>query len=257
MEFDEFKRRILAQFRLDLLSYKENQLKRRIDGFLSRQKIGGYQELLQMMISSRQTYEAFLDHLTINVSEFFRDPLRWQELEKKVLPELLKERGAIKIWSAACSIGAEPYSLAILLDELSPGRAHRLEATDLDKNILATAQAGKYGQDSVRNVTGERLSRYFSDANGGYLINDSIKKKVSFRYHDLLTGDYPQGYDLIVCRNVTIYFTREAQDKINKNFSRSLQPGGVLFIGGSEMIFNHQELGLEKVLPCFYKKKKQ
>jgi chemotaxis protein methyltransferase CheR len=79
---------------------------------------------------------------------------------------------------------------------------------------------------------------------------------VRFSRHDLLTENYPQGYDLIVCRNVTIYFTREAQDKINKNLARSLQPGGILFIGGSEMIFNYHELGFEKILPCFYKKTK-
>ncbi|MFZ5632046.1 MAG: CheR family methyltransferase [Bacillota bacterium] len=257
MDFNEFKHRMLVHFRLDLNGYKENQLKRRIDGLLSRQKLNNYAELMQSMMGDRQAYEAFLDHLTINVSEFFRDPLRWQELEKNILPELVRGRGTIKIWSAACSIGAEPYSLAILLDELAPVGAGRIDATDLDKTILETARAGKYSPDAVKNVNKERLARHFTVAGGSYLISEQIKRKVSFRRHDLLTEEYPQGYDLIVCRNVTIYFTREAQDKINKNFSRSLQPGGVLFIGGSEMIFNYQELGLEKILPCFYRKKKQ
>lgn len=257
MEFGEFRSRILSSFRLDLLSYKENQLKRRIDGFLVRQKLNSYADLLQLMTGNRKTYEAFLDHLTINVSEFFRDPLRWQELEKKILPDLLQARGSLKIWSAACSIGAEPYSLAIMLDEMSSNRNHRLDATDIDKNIIEAAKTGLYNKDAVKNVSRERLDRYFSVSGGSYLINQGIKSKVSFRWHDLLTGDYTQGYDLIMCRNVTIYFTREAQDKINRNFSRSLQPGGILFIGGSEMIFNHQEMGLEKVLPCFYRKKKQ
>ncbi len=257
MDFEEFKRRMMTHFRLDLHSYKENQLKRRIDSLLTRQKINSYADLYQRMATDRLAYETFLDHLTINVSEFFRDPLRWQELEKKILPELLHARGTLKIWSAACSIGAEPYSLGIILDEMSPGRAHRLDATDIDKNILEAAHTGRYNQDAVRNVSPERLGRYFTVSGEKYLINESIKKKVAFKRHDLLTDEYPQGYDLIVCRNVTIYFTREAQDKINRNFSRSLQPGGVLFIGGSEMIFNHQELGLEKMLPCFYRKKKQ
>lgn len=257
MEFGEFRSRILASFRLDLLSYKENQLKRRIDGFLARQKLNSYADLLQLMTGNRKTYEAFLDHLTINVSEFFRDPLRWQELEKKILPELLQARGSLKIWSAACSIGAEPYSLAIILDEMGSNRNHRLDATDIDKNIIEAAKTGLYNKDAVKNVSRERLDRYFTVNGQNYLISQGIKSKVSFRWHDLLTSDYTQGYDLIMCRNVTIYFTREAQDKINRNFSRSLQPGGILFIGGSEMIFNHQEMGLEKVLPCFYRKKKQ
>ncbi|MCL6611823.1 MAG: protein-glutamate O-methyltransferase CheR [Peptococcaceae bacterium] len=255
MDFGEFKRRMLAHFRLDLHSYKETQLKRRIDSFLLRKKINGYADLFKLIAADRQAYEMFLDHLTINVSEFFRDPHRWQDLEKIILPGLLQGRGTLKIWSAACSIGAEPYSLGILLDELSPGRAHRIDATDIDKNILEKARAGRYNQDVVRNVSRERMARYFTVSDGSYLINENIKRKVSFSRHDLLTDDYPQGYDLIVCRNVTIYFTREAQDKINQSFSRSLQPGGLLFIGGSEMIFNHQELGLEKILPCFYRKK--
>ncbi len=247
---------MLANFRLDLDSYKETQLKRRMDTFLTRYRFKDYGELFQEIISDRRVYEAFLDHLTINVSEFFRDPLRWQELEIKLLPGLLQNKESLKIWSAACSIGAEPYSLAILMDELSPGRRHWLDATDIDKTIIETARAGRYNQDAVRNVSRERLSKYFTLNGSSYLIQEKIKRMVRFSQHHLLTENYPQGYDLIVCRNVTIYFTREAQDKINKNFARSLKPGGVLFIGGSEMIFNYQELGFEKVLPCFYRKAK-
>ena len=256
MDFDEFKRKMLVSFRLDLNSYKETQLKRRLDGLLVRQKINSYQELFQNLTNDRMAYQTFLDHLTINVTEFFRDPHRWLDLEKKILPEILSQKGTIKVWSAACSIGAEPYSLAIILDEMSPGRAHRLDATDIDKTILDTDLVGKYGQDAVRNVSKERLGKYFNVQGASYLINESIKKKVSFKRHDLLADNYGTGYDLIVCRNVTIYFTRDAQDKINKGFSQSLNPGGYLFIGGSEMIFNYNELGMEKVFPCFYRKKK-
>lgn len=256
MDFEEFKRRVLVSFRLDLNSYKETQLKRRLDGYLTRQKIKSYSELFQQLTSDRRAYQTFLDHLTINVTEFFRDPHRWLELEKKILPEILQSRGIIKVWSAACSIGAEPYSLAIMLNELSPARIHRLDATDIDKTILDTAIVGEYGQDAVRNVSKERLVKYFTVQGNSYLINENIKKKVSFKRHDLLADNYGNGYDLIVCRNVTIYFTREAQDKINKGFSQSLNPGGFLFIGGSEMIFNYQDMDMEKVYPCFYRKKK-
>lgn len=256
MDFEEFKRKMLMSFRLDLNSYKETQLKRRLDGLLARQKIKNYGELFQNLTGDRMAYQTFLDHLTINVTEFFRDPHRWTELEKKILPELLQHKSTIKVWSAACSIGAEPYSLSILLDELSSGRTHHLDATDIDKTILDTAQVGKYSQDAVRNVSRERLAKYFSSQGNSYLINENIKKRVSFKRHDLLYDSYGTGYDLIVCRNVTIYFTREAQDKINKGFSQSLNPGGFLFIGGSEMIFNYQELGMEKVYPCFYRKKR-
>ncbi len=254
MDFTEFQRRMLSQFRLDLLSYKENQLKRRLEGMMARQKIASFGDLFKLLKEDRMAYETFLDQLTINVSEFFRDPMRWAELQKTVLPGLMQARSTLKIWSAACSNGPEPYSLAIVLDEISPGRTHRLEASDIDKNILNAAAVGKYNPDMVRNVNPERLQKYFTKENNYYLAKDTVKRKVNFKRHDLLTEPYGHGYDLIVCRNVTIYFTREAQDRINKKFSQALTPGGVLFIGGSEMIFNYQELGLEKLLPCFYRK---
>ncbi|MFZ5591548.1 MAG: CheR family methyltransferase [Bacillota bacterium] len=254
MDFNAFRQRVLQTFRLDLTSYKENQLKRRLDNLLVRRKLGGYQQLFDQISRDRQAYEEFLDYLTINVSEFFRDPQRWQELEQNVLPDLLRRFGQLKIWSAACSIGAEPYSVAILLEELSPGKKHIIHATDLDKSILQQAQKGIYNADAVRHVSPERLSRYFHQQGNNYIIKEQIKSKVQYAQHDLLADKYDAGYHLILCRNVTIYFTRQAQDKINRQFSQSLVPGGVLFIGGSEMIFNYQELGLEKMTPCFYRK---
>ncbi len=256
MTFDQFRDNMLSHFRIDLHGYKINQLKRRLDALMLKHKIKDYETFLQMMKLDRSIYEMFLDHLTINVSEFFRDPAKWNELEKTLMPQLqlLKAPGTLSVWSAACSVGAEPYSLAIMLDEISPGLSYRLEATDLDKNILETAQIGKYGKDVVRNVSKDRLTKYFTETNGSYIIDPKIKKKVSFKRHDLLLDEYPEGFNLIACRNVTIYFTREAQDKINRGFANSLKPGGILFIGGSEMIFNYQELGLEKVLSCFYRK---
>lgn len=255
MDFNTFKNKMLSTFRLDLNSYKENQLKRRLDSLMARQKINDYGTFFQLMSTNRQAYEAFLDHLTINVSEFFRDPVRFKELQNKILPELIRKKGTLKIWSAACSIGAEPYSMVIILDELSPGKTHRLDATDIDKNILQAAASGRYSKDAVRNVSQEHLTKYFTRTGDHFLITELIKKRVSFRRHDLLTETFSQGYDLILCRNVTIYFTREAQDRINTKFAQALVPGGILFIGGSEMIFNYQELGFEKISPCFYKKK--
>jgi len=244
---------MLARFRLDLNSYKENQLKRRMDSLIVKLKFNDYGELFNSLIANHSAYEAFLDHLTINVSEFFRDPRRWSELEKRILPEILVGKDKIRIWSAACSFGAEPYSLGIVLNELSPNKAHLIDATDLDKTILETAQIGGYNDDAIKNV-GQERKKYFYRHNNKYHIDEKIKNMVSFRRHDLLTDEYKKGYDLIVCRNVTIYFTREAQDKINNGFSNSLNKGGYLFIGGSEIIFNYRELGFEKKLPCFYKK---
>lgn len=254
-DFDKFKEQIYHNFGLDLNSYKETQLKRRLDSLLGRKNFPNYQAFYNHFKIDKNAWPEFLDYLTINVSEFFRDVKMFQFLETKVFTELLKTKKNLKIWSAACSNGCEPYTIAIILEELSAGKRHQVDATDLDKTILKAALAGSYNPDAVRNVTKERLGKYFSLSNGKYNLCQQIKGKVTFKQHNLLSDNYSMGYDLIACRNVTIYFTREAQDKVNSKFAQALNKGGVLFIGGSETIFNYLELGLEKVSPCFYRKK--
>lgn len=174
---------------------------------------------------------------------------------KQSITGTIAKKNSLKIWSAACSNGCEPYTIAIILEELAPGKRHQIDATDLDNTILQAAAMGTYGPDAVRNVPQDRLKKYFTLEKDKYHIVGSIKAKVNFRQHNLLSDNYPRGYDLIACRNVTIYFTREAQDKVNARFAQSLNSGGYLFIGGSETIFNYAELGFDKVAPCFYRKK--
>ncbi len=254
MYFNEFKTRVMATFRLDLHSYKEGQLKRRLDSYIIKLKLQNYEELYNKLTKEKDCYENFLDYLTINVSEFFRDQQRFAYLKEKYLPELFKGRHQVKIWSAACSNGSEPYSIAIILEELGLSSKASIHATDIDKTILNKAMEARYGRDSLKNVSEERIKRFFTKQVNLYLLNEAVKKKVLFRYHNLLNNDYQKGYDLISCRNVTIYFTREAQDEIYKKFNLSLNPGGVLFIGGSEVLFNCRELGFERLSPCFYRK---
>lgn len=254
-DFARFKDKIHHTFGLDLNSYKENQLKRRLDNLLTRKQYPDYQSFFNYLNSNRNAWHEFLDYLTINVSEFFRDTKMFQALEAKILPELLQKKSTLKIWSAACSNGCEPYTLAIILEELTPGKKHHLDATDIDNTILQAAANGVYGPDAVRNVPKDRLDKYFKLEQSKYKIAGTIKARVAFKQHNLLADNYPKGYDLIACRNVTIYFTREAQDKVNFRFAQSLNSGGYLFIGGSETIFNYAEMGFEKVSPCFYRKK--
>lgn len=252
MDFATFKNQMMKVFGLDLNSYKEAQLKRRLENLMHKQNASDYKVFFNTLVQDRRSYESFLDNLTINVSEFFRDLKRWAELEQKYLPQLLSSNHSLKIWSAACANGCEPYSLAILLEEMSPGKNHRIEATDLDKNILLIAQQGKYKADAVRNVNKKRMTLYFEQNRDEYLVKNIIKRMVNFRQHDLLIDSFGSGYNLILCRNVTIYFTREAQERLNQKFARAMAPGGILFIGGSEMIFNYQSIGYQKLSPCFY-----
>jgi chemotaxis protein methyltransferase CheR len=257
MEFSLFKEKVRGSFELDLNSYKENQLKRRLDNLMVKQKVnlGDYAEFFKLLAADRSAYMEFLDTITINVSEFFRDKSIFDILENNIIPSLLAERKKLKIWSAACSSGAEPYSIAIILNELSPDRDHFIQGSDIDNKVLKAALEGCYHADQVMNVSRLRQLKYFMRQDDMYYLVQKIKRMVSFIHHDLLLSPFNHGYDLISCRNVAIYFTREAQEKLYLKFYRALSPGGVLFIGASEMIFNYREFGYEKLASCFYRKK--
>lgn len=254
MDFSQFKAKIYKQFALNLDGYKEKQLKRRIDSLMQSQGFKEYHAYFQALISDEEQLSKFLDKVTINVSEFFRNPEIFAVLEKKILPMLLAQKSRLKIWSAACSNGCEPYSVAIIMDEIAPNGIMRLEATDIDKKILEVAKAGRYDLRSLKNVSPQRLAKYFRQEGEQYVINDAIKRKVHFRYHDLLVDSYGTGYDLIICRNVTIYFTPEMQDRLYANFYEALAPGGVLFIGATENMLKYREFGYEKISSWFYQK---
>lgn len=254
MEFAEFQKRIYKQFGLNLAGYKEKQLKRRITSLMQSQGIVDFKQYFDLLVKDEEQLAKFLDKVTINVSEFFRNPEIFKALETRILPELLKGKSRLKIWSAACSNGSEPYSIAIILEELTPGVRHQIEATDIDKKILEVAKKGFYEERFLKNVSPERLKKFFQPAGNGYIISDTLKKRVQFRHHDLLEDPYGRNYDLIVCRNVTIYFTMEAQDLLYRKFSEALNPGGVLFIGATENMLHYRELGFEKIMPWFYRR---
>jgi chemotaxis protein methyltransferase CheR len=181
------------------------------------------------------------------VSEFFRDADRFRYLEQHVLPELLAARPSLRIWSAGCSIGAEPYLVAILLKELAPRGAHRIVATDADRTVLARARRGDgYGPADLRQVTPERLARYFTPAADGqtHAVRPELKPLIEFREHNLLGAAPGDGHDLILCRNVVIYFTDEAKAVLYQRFVDALRPGGALFVGGTEIVRGAEQLGL-------------
>ncbi|HHU32991.1 MAG: CheR family methyltransferase [Zhaonellaceae bacterium] len=254
MNFNEFKRKIYQKFDLNLDGYKEKQLKRRIDTLMQGLNFTDYGDYLQALQKDEKQLLRFLDKVTINVSEFFRNPEIFKILEDDIFPKLLANKQRLKIWSAACSNGCEPYSVAIILEDLNPRISHRIEATDIDRKILAAAKAGVYNSRFVKNVTPERLRKYFLKDNDQYTICENIRNKVSFKYHDLLLDSYGTGYDLIICRNVTIYFTSESQDMIYTKFYQSLAPGGILFIGATENMLRYREFGFTKISPWFYQK---
>jgi chemotaxis protein methyltransferase CheR len=251
--FQKVVRRLIG---VDLASYRQGQMRRRLEALVQRVGAANFTEYGKMLERDPARLQEFRDYFTINVTEFFRDVERFRYLETKVLPELLARRSALKVWSAACSIGAEPYSVAILLRELAPTLSHKILGTDLDVTILDRARrADKYVQAELKNVTPARLQKAFAETpDGTYTIRPEVKQLVDLKLHNLLTSPPGQGFDLILCRNVVIYFTDPAKVELYQNLVNALRPGGVLFVGGTEMVASAQQLGLSTIGPSFYRK---
>ena len=255
MEYDYewFKGAVLSMTKIDLNSYKERQMKRRIDTLIAKNKIVGYDNYINEMKADQKLFDEFVNYLTINVSEFYRNPDQWEFLDKEVFPMLIQKFGHhLDIWSAACSTGDEPYSLVMALSKHLPLSEIRITATDLDKQVIAKAKVGLYGEKSLESVPAEMKKKFFTQIGPSFQISDEIKKCVTFKEHNLLKDAYPTNQHLIVCRNVLIYFTDEAKDEIFAKYFKSLAKGGVLFIGNTEQIINYRELGYERKGSFFY-----
>ena len=242
--YEKFKKDILQLAGIDLNSYKEKQMRRRINTLITKNNVKTYNDYVALIKKDKEKFDQFINFLTINVSEFYRNPDQWKILEGQVFPELIKKFGKnLKIWSAACSTGDEAYSLVMALSRQVPLANIKIIATDIDNQVLDTARMGLYNEKSIASVPDDLKKKYFTKVGSSYQISDEIKKRVEFKKHDLLKDPYPSGCNLIVCRNVVIYFTEEAKDVIYQKFHKALQPGGVLFIGSTEQIMNYRELG--------------
>lgn len=254
--YEKFKKDILQLAGIDLNSYKEKQMRRRINTLITKNNVKTYNDYVALIKKDKEKFDQFINFLTINVSEFYRNPDQWKILEGQVVPELIKKFGKnLKIWSAACSTGDEPYSLVMALSRQVPLANIKIIATDIDNQVLDTARMGLYNEKSIASVPDDLKKKYFTKVGSSYQISDEIKKRVEFKKHDLLKDPYPSGCNLIVCRNVVIYFTEEAKDVIYQKFHKALQPGGVLFIGSTEQIMNYRELGFDRHTSFFFEKK--
>ena len=254
-DYEYLKKEVLALTAIDLNCYKEKQMKRRIDTLIAKHKIEGYDKYVQGLRSDKALFDEFVNYITINVSEFYRNPEQWKFMDEKVIPELISKFGkSLKIWSAACSTGDEPYSLVMALSRHLPLNSIKIYATDLDKQVIAKAKVGLYAEKSVESVPADLKSKYFTKVGPSYKIADEIKARVEFKEHNLLKDTYPTDYHMIVCRNVLIYFTEEAKDEVFRKYYNSLAKGGVLFIGSTEQIINYKEIGYERKNSFFYQK---
>jgi Methylase of chemotaxis methyl-accepting proteins len=253
MDFLEFEKWVYKEMGINLSAYKPNQLHRRIESLMSRVGVKNLQDYKVLLTKDKEQKQRFLDFITINVTEFFRNPEMFSQLEDLLKKEFVKNP-SLKVWSAACSIGCEPYSLGIIMENIGYKGKLTLLATDIDKTILSKAQLGQYTENEIKNVNSTNLDKYFSKVNDKYFIKDEIKKKITFQKQDLILDNYDSNFDIIVCRNVVIYFNNDTKDKIYEKFSRSLKKGGLLFVGATETIYDYKKYGFEKASTFIYRK---
>lgn len=256
-KYEIFKEKINALININLNYYKEKQMKRRITSLMNRNGFEDFDEYFLALKSNKSMLNQFINYLTINVSEFYRNPFQWQVLEKDILPELIgSSKRPLKIWSSACSTGEEPYSLVMLLTKFYDLKEIKVLASDIDEEAIEKAKIGLYNEKSLDDLPIEFKDKYFKKIQGSYIIKDEIKSQVEFQKIDLLKDRFPQNLDLIVCRNVIIYFTDEAKELLYKKFHQSLNKDGILFVGSTEQIILPERYNFKSVKTFFYKKYK-
>jgi chemotaxis protein methyltransferase CheR len=254
-EFIYVKKKIRELTQFDLDHYGHNQMIRRLDGYISRFKVDNVAQYCKIIERDKDELEKLEKFLTINVSQFFRDAAQFKILQENILPEMLNNNLGLNIWSAGCSNGAESYSVAILLDKLSPYRKHRILATDIDKKILNHAiNGGPYKPEEIKNVPKVLMEKYFINDDGSFWVIDRIHEKVTFRLHDLTRDPFENNFDLIICRNVVIYFSNEAKKVIRKKFMDAIKENGIFFIGATETMLDTKNTGFKRLSACFYQK---
>ncbi|AFV24798.1 MCP methyltransferase [Methanolobus psychrophilus R15] len=225
--------------------YKDSHFKRRIDVRLRASGSKNYGDYVKLLKENDGERVILMDTLTVNVTNFFRNTEVYDIVEKEVLPAVIKSKGSsplksIKIWSAGCSIGVEAYSIAMLLDHILGANIKRynisITGTDIDKASLQQAQQGIYSDIEMKDVGPAFLKKYFVQQGNQYHVIDSLKKMTHFKSHDMISGPKIKGFDIIFCRNVTIYFEKELQEKLYMDFYDGLNENGFFVMGKTETL---------------------
>lgn len=249
---------IEAKIGIVLNSYNRHLLENRMAGILKDTRVGNVEELYVQLCVNKdpKIINYVINAVTVNETFWFRDKALWFMFEDLFLPRFVDqikkgEKDKIKIWSAACSYGQEPYSLAMCIDYylkknsiVDVNRSHfQILATDISSNALEVAESAKYDNVSIGRGLNEQLKgQYFRHNENMWCLNNEIKDAVQFRKFNLVEDIYSlDQFDMILCRNVLIYFSEENKKEIYNNLAQSLKGDGVLFIGSSELLEDNGE----------------
>lgn len=253
-EYERFCEGIRRICGIDLGQYKRPQMERRIRTFAQRSGIASFDEYLTVLKRDRAALDEFLDRVTINVSQLWRNPDQWVVLRREVLP-VHAATGRIHAWSAGCSYGAEAYTLAALMTEVAPKADLRVVGTDIDARVVERARKGFFSAEDGRDAPRSGLRAHFEERDGGWQAPARLKAITRFETGDLLRmRPAKAAYDLVLCRNTVIYFNEDVRDALHGRLAESLRPGGHLVIGSTERIAKPRELGLEPSRPFIYRK---
>jgi chemotaxis protein methyltransferase CheR len=253
-DYTDFCEGIRALTKIDLAQYKRGQMERRIRSFAGRQGVTDLGDYLRALRSDQGQLDEFLDRMTINVSQLWRNPEQWEMLATKVIPELAELR-RVRVWSAGSSYGAEAYTLAAVCKEVAPTAKTDIRGTDIDRRVVMRAREGEFDVEDARSAPRAALERWFEACGEGWRARRELKAITTFDVGDLLRMRPPvDAFDLVLCRNTVIYFTEEVRDALHGRLAESLRTGGYLMVGSTERVSNPAALGLEPAHPFTYRK---
>jgi chemotaxis protein methyltransferase CheR len=261
LAFQKVKQLIHEQAGVNCSGYRDEYLKRRFEIRLRATGANTYGKYVIYLRKNPEEFNNLLNDLTINYTMFFRDIDVYTFLEKKLLPKILQSSNPTRIWSAGCATGEEPYSLSILVHKVlgtaMADHSVTIYASDIDKEALSSASKGRYHQKQISNLDKSSIEKYFTkESEEYYSINNFVKRIVHFEHFDLMGSPLRQNLDLILCRNVMIYFSKEGQQHIHMNFFKVLKNGGYFITGKSEILSGEPSekfLALDLQTRCYQK----
>ena len=239
---------------IDLLKYRRAQMERRVRSFAGRRGHDGLGPYLDALRGDARALDEFLDRVTINVSNLWRNPEQWELLQRAIVPDLAAD-GELRAWSAGCSYGAEAYTLAAICRLAAPAATTTILGTDIDRSAIERARRGEFTSHDARYAPPAPLARFFELDGSHWRPSEDLRAMVGFEVGDLLSVEPPrEAYDLVLCRNTVIYFTDEVRDALHERLASTLRGGGVLVVGATERVTGADRLGLELIAPFTYRK---
>ncbi|MBI5104144.1 MAG: protein-glutamate O-methyltransferase CheR [Solirubrobacterales bacterium] len=241
---------------IDLLQYKRNQMERRIRSFMTTRGATDLTAYAALLGREATELDAFLDRVTINVSQLWRNPEQWDVLEQRILPDLAETgAGRVRAWSAGSSYGAEAYTVAACCARAVPRAQVSILGTDIDKRMVERARRGVFTAEDARDAPPHALARHFDFTDGAWHAREELKRMVRFEVGDLLRVDpRAAAFDLVLCRNTVIYFTEDVRDDLHGRLAKAIRPGGRLIVGATERVADPAAHGLEPESPFVYRK---